>query len=290
MILHIEKWWKSCGRICENSIYSYQNQICKGFITIKGGHRIGITGSAVVEQNKIININYISSINFRIAREIIGASNRILGHILNLEDNSVLNTLIMSSPGAGKTTILRDIVRNISNGIPKINFQGITVGVVDERSEIAATYKGVHQNDIGLRTDVITNISKSEGLKMLVRSMAPKVVVADEIGSIDDIEAINYAVCSGIKGIFTAHGNDLEDVILNPVLNKILKAHVFQKIIFLSSTGKRGEISKIYTLNKRKSEYSTMEWFYACNKNNNIYVYIPNNIINRNFKISKICV
>ena len=129
-------------RICDNSIYTYQNQICNGFITIKGGHRIGITGNAVMENNKIININYISSINFRIAMEVIGCSNRILGHILNLRENTIYNTLIFSAPGAGKTTMLRDIVRNLSNGIPQVNFKGMTIGLVDERCEIAATYKG----------------------------------------------------------------------------------------------------------------------------------------------------
>lgn len=246
-------------RICENSIYSYQNQICNGFITIKGGHRIGITGNAVIENNKVININYISSINFRIAREVIGCSSKALGHILNLRENTIYNTLIFSAPGAGKTTMLRDIVRNISNGIPQVNFNGITIGLVDERSEIAATYKGAHQNDIGIRTDVLTNISKGAGLKMLIRSMAPEVIVADEIGNYEDIEAINYATCSGIKGIFTAHGGDLEEVLLNPVLRKILKSHIFEKIIFLNSKGKRGEISKIYTLDKKKLEYHSME-------------------------------
>ena len=212
-----------------------------------------------MENDRIININNISSINIRIAREIIGASNKILGHILNLNENSVINTLIVSSPGAGKTTVLRDIVRNLSNGIPMIKFNGLNIGLVDERGEIAATYRGIHQNDVGVRTDVLTNIPKWEGLKMLIRSMAPQVVVADEIGNYKDIEAINYAACSGVKGIFTAHGSDLEEILLNPVLNKILKTHIFQKIIFLSSTGKRGEISKIYTLNKRKSEYCIWE-------------------------------
>lgn len=246
-------------RICENSIYSYQNQICNGFITIKGGHRIGITGNAVVENNKVININYISSINFRIAREIKGCSNKILGHILNLKNNTIYNTLIISAPGAGKTTILRDIIRNLSNGIPQIKFDGMNIGLVDERSEIAATYKGIHQNDLGIRTDVLSNISKGTGLKMLIRSMAPQIVVADEIGSYEDIEAINYATCSGIKGIFTAHGETLEEIFSNPVLRRILKSHVFEKIIFLNSKGKRGEISKIYTLDRRKSEYYSLE-------------------------------
>lgn len=246
-------------KICENSIYSYQNQICNGFITIKGGHRVGITGNVVIENNKIININYISSINLRIAREIIGSSKKILGHILNLNANTVYNTLIISSPGAGKTTILRDVIRNLSNGIPQIRFNGITVGLVDERCEISATYKGTQEKDVGIRTDVLTNVSKGTGLKMLIRSMSPKVVVADEIGTYDDIEAINYATCSGVKGIFTAHGKDLEEILINPILRRILKTHVFEKIIFLDSNGRRGEISKIYTLDKKKSEYHILE-------------------------------
>lgn len=246
-------------RICENSIYSYQNQICNGFITVKGGHRVGIAGNVIIENNKIININYISSINFRIAREVIGCSNKILEHILNLQDNSIYNTLIISVPGAGKTTILRDIIRNISNGIPNINFHGLTVSVVDERGELAATYKGIQQNDIGLKTDVLTNISKGVGLKMLIRSMAPQVIVADEIGSDEDIEAINYATCSGVKGVFTAHGACLKEVVLNPVLRKIIETHIIEKIIFLKSKGEKGGISQIYTLDKTKCEYQSLE-------------------------------
>ena len=110
-------------RICENSIYAYKNQISEGFITVNGGHRIGITGTAVIEQGKIINIKYISSLNFRIAREIKGASNKLLKEIINQEENNIYNTLIVSPPGKGKTTILRDAIRQISNGIKEINFK-----------------------------------------------------------------------------------------------------------------------------------------------------------------------
>lgn len=250
-------------RICENSIYSYQNQICQGFITVKGGHRVGITGNAVIENGNVININYISSINFRIAREITGCSNKLLRYILNTNENTVYNTLIISPPGAGKTTILRDLVRNISNGITSINFDGITVGLVDERGEIAASYKGISQNNIGIRTDVITNISKSMGINMLIRSMAPKVVVADEIGIAEDVKAINYAVCSGVKGIFTAHGGNLEEVLANPILSELIGSHIFERIVFLNSKIKKGEILKIYELNRKKKEYCSMEWFYG---------------------------
>ena len=241
--------------ICENSIYSYQGQICNGYITIKGGHRVGICGSVVIEDKKIININYISSLNFRIAKQIIGCSNKILKYVIDAEHNSIYSTLIVSPPGAGKTTLLRDLVRKVSSGIETINFRGITVGIVDERGEIAAMYKGVAQNDVGPKTDVLDNIPKSIGMKMLIRSMTPEVIVADEIGSIDDVEAINYAICSGIKGIFTAHGGSFEDLSLNPAIKNLINMHVFERIVFIGNKGTKGEIDKAYTLNKINSDY-----------------------------------
>lgn len=240
--------------ICENSIYTYQNQISSGFITIKGGHRVGITGSCVIDEGKVININYIYSLNFRIARQIVGSSNKILGHVLNLEKNTIFNTLLVAPPGAGKTTVLRDLIRQISTGIKEMKFKAMNVGVVDERGEIAALYKGIPQNDIGVKTDIIENVHKSIGLRMLIRSMAPKVVVADEIGNQEDIEAINYAMCSGCKGIFTAHGGSFEDIMLNPVLKNLLNLHVFEKIIFLD-TMQKGNVLEVYEMNKKNTTY-----------------------------------
>lgn len=189
-------------KICENSIYAYKNQICNGFITIKGGHRIGIVGTVVVENGKVINIKYVTSLNFRIAKQVIDSSNKILKEIINIETNTIYNTLIVSPPGKGKTTILRDAIRKISNGIKDINFTGKTCGLVDERGEIAATYRGIPQNDVGMRTDIVDNISKSEGMRMLIRSMAPEIIACDEIGSKEDVEAIEYALYSRSKRDF----------------------------------------------------------------------------------------
>ena len=215
-------------KICENSIYSYQNQIVNGFITLPGGDRVGLTGTAVLKDEKIINFNYISSLNFRISRQIIGCSNTIINEIIN--EDTIYNTLIVSEPGKGKTTLLRDIVRNISNGIEG-KFNGLNVSVIDERGEISATYKGCMKNDLGIRTDVISDIPKSIGLRMAIRSMAPKVVVADEIGSRQDVEAIKFALCCGVKGIFTAHGKNIEDICKNLELNDLIKNKIFDKII-----------------------------------------------------------
>lgn len=217
-------------KICENSIYSYQKQIANGFITVQGGNRVGIVGTAVLDGNdKVINFNYISGLNFRISRQIIGCSNQIVDEIFN-GCGGIYNTLIISKPGIGKTTLLRDIVRNVSNGMPN-KFQGMNVAVIDERGEISATYKGIMQNDLGMRTDVINDIPKYIGMKMAIRSMTPKVIVADEIGNKRDSEAIKYAMCCGVKGIFTAHGASLEELEKNPEISDLLKNKIFEKII-----------------------------------------------------------
>ena len=221
-------------KLCSNSIYAYQNQICKGFITVRGGHRVGITGTAITENEKVTNLKYITSLNFRIAREVKGCSNKILKDVICKEQNTIYTSLIVSPPGKGKTTMLRDLIRNISNGVPELGFRGKTCGVVDERGEIAAMYHGIPQNDVGIRTDVIENISKDKGMSMLIRSMAPEIIACDEIGSKEDVDAIQNAVISGVKGIFTMHGKNLDDIKENQGINYLIKTKQIEKIIFLS--------------------------------------------------------
>lgn len=229
-------------KICENSIYAYQNQIANGFVTIKGGNRVGIVGTAVVQNGKVTNLNYVSGLNFRIAQEIIGCSNKIMPNIIRGE--TIYNTLIIAMPGMGKTTLLRDIIRNLSNGFTDDNtkIKGQNISVIDERGEISATYRGGSQNDLGIRTDVLNDIPKAIGMKMAIRSMAPQIIAADEIGSVDDVNAIQYAICCGIKGIFTAHGNSVEDVKKNTELKSLIDNKIFEKFIIIKKEDGRRKI------------------------------------------------
>ena len=230
--------------MCSNSVYAYQNQICCGFITLPGGNRAGISGNVVVKDGKVSNISYIYSINIRISHQIKGASDEVIRYILDTKNNSVYNSLIVSPPGVGKTTIIRDIARRVSDGISEINFKGIDTVIVDERGEIAALNRGVSYNDVGARTDILDNIPKSIGIRMAVRTMAPKVIIADEIGNKDDVEIINYAICSGVSCIFTAHGESMEDLARKDEMKKILDRQLFNRIIFLDKS-KKGKVKNV---------------------------------------------
>ena len=222
----------------DNSLYSFQKEINEGFITIKGGHRVGISGTSVFEKGEIKNIKYISSLNIRIAREIKYCSKNLLDKIY---ENEFENTLIISPPGCGKTTLLRDFIRVLSDGFE--NKRGKNIGLIDERSEIAAMYKGVPQNDVGIRTDIINNCKKDIGIRMMIRSMGPEIIATDEIGSAEDIKAILNACTAGIKLLLTAHGNELEDV-----PDELLKNKTFMNIVLLGKEKIPGEIRKFYRL------------------------------------------
>lgn len=235
---------KALGLMSQNSIYAVHEEIKSGFITLLGGHRVGLAGKVICDSNSIQNIKYFSSLNIRIARQVLGAADVIIDNVIFR--GVFLNTLIISPPRCGKTTVLRDMIRQLSNGIPRLNFKGVPIGVVDERSELAACYRGVPQNDVGSRTDVLDNCPKSEGIMMIVRALSPAVIATDEIGSVEDAKAIMTALSSGIGVVCTAHGSSIEDILLRPGLNHLVNANVFKKIVVLGSSIRPGTIERIY--------------------------------------------
>ena len=251
-IITVEELLQILIVISKNSIYSIQNDINNGYVVIKGGHRIGISGEVVMQDYKIKNIKNINSMNIRIARQVIGCADKIMPYIIR--DKHITNTLIVSPPGCGKTTILRDAIRQLSNGIDRLNFKGVNVSVVDERGEIAAVTQGNANLDVGARTDVMSNISKAKGMEMLVRSMCPNVVATDEIGNKDDIEVIKYITLSGVSMLFTMHGKDLRDVLKKDDIKKLIDEKIFETVIFLSNSKGVGTIQSVYFVDKEKNE------------------------------------
>lgn len=226
------------------SIYSVEEELKNGYITVHGGHRIGIVGKVLVDSKGIKTLKNFSGLNIRISREKIGVASGILPHIIS-SNGEFLNTLIVSPPQCGKTTLLRDIIRMISQGIPHMNLRGLKVGVVDERSEIGACFQGIPQNDLGPRTDILDSCPKAEGIMMLIRSMSPQVIATDEIGRQEDSISIEEAMMAGIKLITTVHGRSLENILNKKIVGKLVKDGVFERIIFLSNSNGVGTIESI---------------------------------------------
>lgn len=228
--------------ISNYSMYAYEEEIRQGYITIQGGHRIGLAGKIIMEKDMVKSMKYISFINVRLSHQVKGCADKVLPYIRN--QLGISHTLIISPPRCGKTTLLRDIIRQLSDGFDA--YEGITVGVVDERSEIGACYMGVPQNELGIRTDVLDCCPKAKGMLMLIRTMAPQVIAVDEIGSREDIEAIEYVMNCGCKLIATVHGSSVEDVKTKPVLRRLLEERIFERYILLGNKDRTGSVAAVF--------------------------------------------
>lgn len=230
--------------ISNYSLYAFEEEIRQGFITINGGHRIGITGKTIIQDDSIKGMKHISYINVRLAHQVRGCGDTILPYLINHQNQGIYHTLIISPPKCGKTTLLRDIIRQISDGSSYL--EGMNVGVVDERSEIGACYMGVPQNDLGIRTDILDCCPKAKGMMMLIRSMSPQVIAVDEIGSKEDLEAIDHVISCGCKLIATVHGSTIEDVRSKPILGELLQKKLFERYVILNNITRIGHLEGVY--------------------------------------------
>lgn len=218
------------NHICNYSPYAYESQLRQGYLTVAGGHRVGIFGQTVMEGNAVVLMKQVQFLHIRIVHEVKGVAKEILPFLY--EDGQILNTLIISPPGAGKTTMLRDIARMASDG--SSFHPGLQVCIIDERSEIAGSFMGVPQNHVGIRSDVLDGCPKAIGMLMAVRAMGPQLIVVDELGLKEDYEALVCASGCGIKLLASIHGNDLGDVWKKHGAERNVLKEVFQRFIVLS--------------------------------------------------------
>jgi stage III sporulation protein AA len=218
------------NHIGQFSVYTLEEELKRGYITIAGGHRVGLAGKVILENGAVKAIRDISSFNIRIAREKIGAAEPLTPYLYNGEWQ---HTLLIGAPQTGKTTMLRDIARMVSSGVEQRGIGPKKVGIVDERSEIAGCVHGVPQLEFGPRVDVLDGCPKAEGLMMMIRSMSPDVLIVDEIGRAEDTQAVLEAVNAGIKLMITTHGHTLTEIKKRPFIAEILRQNIFERFIEL---------------------------------------------------------
>lgn len=230
------------NKLGQYSIYTLEEELKRGYVTIQGGHRVGLAGKVITEHGSVKAIRDVTSFNIRIAKQKIGIANQLIPY---LYDKYWRNTIIIGPPQTGKTTLLRDIARMISSGSESRRLPALKVGIVDERSEIAGCVKGVPQAKLGHRVDVLDACPKAEGMMMMIRSMSPDVLIVDEIGREEDSQAILEAVNAGVSLIVTAHGHQVSDLLKRPSLEGILKSGVFERFVELSRTKGPGTVKSI---------------------------------------------
>jgi stage III sporulation protein AA len=239
---------KLLDKLSNHSLYTLEEELRRGYITVRGGHRVGIAGRVVLEKGYIKQIKDITCFNLRVAREVPGASLEVMSYLLDPSGHTIHNTLIVSPPGLGKTTLLRDTARQISYGslLGSFPWSGRRVAMVDERSELAACVAGVPSFDVGPRTDVLDACPKAEGMMMMIRSMSPQVMAVDEIGRAEDVQGLQEAMLSGVRLIATAHGDDLDDLSYKPVLGDLIRMKLFSRYVVLCRNERIRPVIRIF--------------------------------------------
>lgn len=233
---------RTARAIGKNSFYALEDELRLGYITIEGGHRIGLAGQAILENGRLKAVKNIGSLNIRVARQVKRCADEVMPFIYGA-DGRVQNTLVIAPPRCGKTTLLRDIARNLSCGFGA--FGGVQVGVVDERSEIAACKSGVATADLGWRADVLDGCPKADGILMLIRTMAPAVIVTDELGRQEDADALCEALNAGVRVIASAHGASVKEAMARPGIGALLAARYFGRYIVLTDRPRVGAVKEI---------------------------------------------
>lgn len=216
---------------CGYSVYSHLNEIKEGFITINGGHRVGISGTAVVCGGDIQNIRNVSTVSIRLSRQIKRCAESIANDVLK----SAGGLLLCGSPASGKTTMLRDMARLLSTEY------GGRVALIDTRGELASVYNGVPQNDIGL-SDVLDLYPRTQGIEQAIRSLSPEFIICDEIGSKDDANAILQGVNCGVRFVASMHAGNMDELQRRKNISEIISTGAFDKVVFLSGRANAGQI------------------------------------------------